>query len=120
MTKAKQGAKITLAKARGARRNGKAAKAAPTADGGIAENPPADAAPTPAAPPITLKQPSKQERLADMLVRDEGATLDDMVEATGWLKHTVRAALTGLKKKGFVLSSDKVDGVRTYRAAAPE
>ena len=75
----------------------------------------------PVAPLLSApKQPSKQEKLAAMLVRDEGATLDAMVEATGWLKHTVRAALTGLKKKGFALSSDKVDGLRTYRAVAPE
>jgi Protein of unknown function (DUF3489) len=37
-----------------------------------------------------------------------------------WLRHTTRAALTGLKKKGYVISSDKVDGVRTYRAVTPE
>lgn len=65
------------------------------------------------------KRPSKQQQLADLLIRDCGATLDEMVTATGWLPHTTRAALTGLKKKGYVLSSDKVDGVRTYRAVAP-
>ena len=43
-----------------------------------------------------------------------------MIAATGWLPHTNRAALTGLKKKGYALSSDKVDGVRTYRAVAPQ
>jgi hypothetical protein len=53
-------------------------------------------------------------------VRDEGATLNDMIAATGWLPHTTRAALTGLKKKGYAISSDKVDGVRTYRGIAPE
>ena len=66
------------------------------------------------------KAPSKQQRLAALVVRDEGATLDQMIAATGWLPHTTRAALTGLKKKGYVISSDKVDGVRTYRAIAPE
>lgn len=65
------------------------------------------------------KPPSKQRLLADLLVRDEGATLDEMISVTGWLPHTTRAALTGLKKKGYALSSDKVDGVRTYRAVAP-
>lgn len=65
------------------------------------------------------KAPSKH-RLAELVVRDEGATLDQMVAVTGWLPHTTRAALTGLKKKGYVISSDKVDGVRTYRAVAPE
>ena len=65
------------------------------------------------------KPPSKQQ-LAILLVQDEGATLDQMIAATGWLPHTTRAALTGLKKKGYALSSNKVDGVRTYRAVAPE
>jgi len=66
------------------------------------------------------KAPSKQQQLAALVVRDEGATLDQMIAATGWLPHTTRAALTGLKKKGYVISSDRVDGVRTYRAVAPE
>ena len=74
-----------------------------------------------AAPPAgTPKAPSKQRQLATLVVRDEGATLDQMIAVTGWLPHTTRAALTGLKKKGYVISSDKVDGVRTYRAVAPE
>ena len=72
-----------------------------------------------AASGTTLKQLSKQDQLAAMLVRDEGATIAQMIAATGWLPHTVRAALTGLKKKGYAVESDKVDGVRTYRAVAP-
>ena len=76
--------------------------------------------PLPPASTTTVKQPSKQELLASMLLADAGATLDQMVDQTSWLKHTVRAALTGLKKKGYVISSDKVEGVRTYRAVAPE
>ncbi len=66
------------------------------------------------------KPPSKQQQLASLLVRDEGATLDQMIAVTGWLPHTTRAALTGLKKRGYALSSDKIEGVRTYRAVAPE
>lgn len=63
---------------------------------------------------------SKQAQLAALVARDTGATLDQMIELTGWLPHTTRAALTGLKKKGYAISSDKIDGVRTYRAVAPE
>lgn len=74
--------------------------------------------PSGSLPPVN--QPSKQELLASMLLADAGATLDQMVKQMGWLKHTVRAALTGLKKKGYGISSDKIDGVRTYRAVAPE
>ncbi len=65
------------------------------------------------------KRQTKQQLLADLLIRDSGATLEEMISATGWLPHTTRAALTGLKKKGYALSSDKVDGVRTYRAVSP-
>ena len=72
------------------------------------------------APEREPKAPTKQQQLAALVVRDEGATLDQMIAATGWLPHTTRAALTGLKKKGYVISSDKVDVVRTYRAVAPE
>lgn len=63
---------------------------------------------------------SKQESLAALLVRDEGATLEQMIAATGWLPHTTRAAMTVLRKKGYVIESDKVDGVRTYRAVSPK
>ena len=73
-----------------------------------------------AAPAREPKAPSKQQQLAALVVRDEGATLDQMIAVTGWLPHTTRAALTGLKKKGYAISSDKVDGVRTYRGIAPE
>jgi hypothetical protein len=69
---------------------------------------------------LTAKPPNKQQQLAALVVRNEGATLDQMIAATGWLAHTTRAALTGLKKKGYVFTSDKVAGVRTYRAVAPE
>jgi len=45
-----------------------------------------------------------------------GATLDDMVAATGWLPHTTRAALTGLRKKGHELAKSKnADGQTVYR-----
>jgi hypothetical protein len=72
------------------------------------------------APAGSAKGDTKQHQLAALVVRDEGATLDEMIAATGWLPHTTRAALTGLKKKGYAISSDKVDGVRTYRAVAPQ
>ena len=63
---------------------------------------------------------TKRDQLAALLLRDEGATLDQMIAATGWLPHTTRAALTGLRKAGYAIDSDKVDGIRTYRAVAPK
>ena len=69
---------------------------------------------------VPVAKVTKRDQLAALLVRDEGATLDQMIAATGWLPHTTRAALTGLKKRGYAIDSDKVDGVRTYRAVAPK
>ena len=77
-------------------------------------------APMPSAPSTADKPLSKQAQLIALLLRDEGATLDQMIAVTGWLPHTTRAAMTGPKKKGYAISSEKVDGVRTYRAVAPE
>ena len=71
-----------------------------------------------AAPTSAEKPQSKAALVLDLLRRDSGATLEQLVAATGWLPHTTRAALTGIKKKGHSLRSDKVDGVRTYRVAA--
>lgn len=60
---------------------------------------------------------SKASLVLGMLRRHEGATIDQLVAATGWLPHTTRAALTGLKKKGHAVTSDKVEGQgRIYRA----
>lgn len=44
---------------------------------------------------------SKQSIVIDMLSAAKGATLDALVDATGWLPHTTRAVLTGLRKRGF-------------------
>ena len=46
---------------------------------------------------------SKQALVVEMLCKDDGASLDALVKATGWLPHTTRAALTGLRKRGFLV-----------------
>ena len=45
----------------------------------------------------------------DMLRAPEGATIEEIMAATGWLSHTIRGALSGaLKKKlGLEVSSEK-------------
>jgi len=57
----------------------------------------------------------KQALLIAMLERKEGTTLDQLVEATGWLAHTTRAALTGLRKKGHVITRSKDESGSCYR-----
>ena len=56
----------------------------------------------------------KIAKVTRLLERAEGASLDEMVAATGWLPHTTRAALTGLKKKGHAIAKTKVDDVTRY------
>ncbi len=66
----------------------------------------------------TKKKATKTDKLVAMLKRKQGATLDDLVEATGWLPHTTRAAMTGLRKKGHAIERVSVDGVSRYAIAA--
>ena len=60
---------------------------------------------------------SKIELVLALLLRPEGATLAELIAATGWLPHTTRAALTGLRKKGHVVDRDKRDDQTCYRIA---
>ncbi|MCB1501241.1 MAG: DUF3489 domain-containing protein [Bauldia sp.] len=70
----------------------------------------------PAGTVPTSDQPSKLDQIAAMLFRPNGATLADLVTATGWQTHSVRGALAGaLKKKGHVIISEKIDSARRYR-----
>ena len=62
----------------------------------------------------TAPPASKIAQVTRMLQRTGGATLVELVETTGWLPHTTRAALTGLRKKGFVLDKQSRDGVTAY------
>lgn len=59
--------------------------------------------------------PTKHSQVIDLLTREDGATLEAMSTKVGWLPHSTRAFMTGLKKKGYVLDSEKVEGVRRYR-----
>jgi hypothetical protein len=75
--------------------------------------------PTPKVEPKLVKPSSKSGLVLGFLKRPEGATINQIVAATGWLPHTTRAALTGLKKKGHGIVSGKAEGEeRVYRVVA--
>jgi hypothetical protein len=70
-------------------------------------------------PPAANQGGTKQARIVALLERDTGATLDELVAVTGWLPHTTRAALTGLRHKGFVLEKSKSrDGITAYHISS--
>lgn len=64
------------------------------------------------------REGTKQAKLIEMLRRPEGATIAQVVKATGWQPHTVRGAMAGALKKrlGLAITSEKPeDGERVYR-----
>ena len=66
------------------------------------------------------KRQSKADKVVALLQRDSGATLEDMVKATGWQKHSVRGFMAGALKKrhGLRPVSEKTETGRVYRVAA--
>jgi hypothetical protein len=52
---------------------------------------------------------TKLARVIDLLRRFDGATILQLTEATEWLPHTTRAALAGLRKRGYAVTRERVD-----------
>jgi hypothetical protein len=63
------------------------------------------------------REGSKTAQVVAMLQRKNGATLAEIMEKMGWLKHTVRGFMAGaMKKAGYTVESFKSEkGERTYR-----
>lgn len=72
----------------------------------------------PASEATKTRDGTKQAKLIELLCAPDGATVEEIMSATGWLSHTVRGAIAGaLKKKlGLNVTSEKVEGRgRVYR-----
>jgi Protein of unknown function (DUF3489) len=74
-----------------------------------------DAAPQPMV--AYTKPQTKTAQVEALLSREEGASPGDLCKTTGWLPHTVRAFLTGLRKKGRAIERIKLDGETRYTIA---
>ena len=67
------------------------------------------------------KPVSKSDSVTKLLARAKGATVADLTNATGWQPHSVRALLSGLRKKGVVLIREaRKSGENCYRIAAAQ
>jgi DNA-binding IclR family transcriptional regulator len=63
-----------------------------------------------------LQDGSKLAQVIELLRRADGATIVDLTQATGWLPHTTRAALTGLRKRGYAVTRERIGaGDSVYR-----
>ena len=79
--------------------------------------------------PHTLKQAraatsigTKSERVTRLLQRAQGASIAEIMTATGWQSHSVRGFMSGtlVKQKALKLESEKTNGQRRYRVIAAE
>ena len=65
----------------------------------------------------TLRRTSKLSNLIGMLRDKRGASIDQLMAATGWQKHSVRGAISGAIKKrlGINIVSEQTSAGRIYR-----
>jgi Protein of unknown function (DUF3489) len=71
------------------------------------------------AAPLAPRIGTKLAKAIEMLRATEGATVAELSQAMGWLPHTTRAVLTGLRNRGYALTLDRSDAERSsaYRIA---
>jgi hypothetical protein len=74
------------------------------------------------SPTLAPREGTKLAQVIELLRSDQGATVVELAAATGWLAHTTRATLTGLRKRGYEVTLDRTDKERgsTYRTGAAE
>jgi hypothetical protein len=65
---------------------------------------------SPGARTRTPRAGTKQALMIKLLKRPEGATIEQIAEATGWQKHTIRGAISGALKKKLGLT---IEATRT-------
>ena len=61
------------------------------------------------------RAPTKIDQLLAMLRTPDGVSIKELSDHFGWMQHTTRAALTGLRKKGHAVIRGKQGSVTVYR-----
>ena len=73
---------------------------------------------------MTIVNPSQSKKtpatkaaaVCKLLARPRGATVVELMTATGWQNHSIRAFFTGLRKKGLTLArEERTSGELAYR-----
>ena len=67
---------------------------------------------------VQTVSPNKPAQVIALLSREDGASIEEISNLANWPPHSTRAFLTGLKKKGYTIVSDKTGGARRYRASS--
>jgi hypothetical protein len=78
-----------------------------------------EAQPAKKAPKPAAERSNKKAEVIALMKRAKGVTLAEIMEATGWQKHTVRGFVSILGSKGGekIESSKNAAGERTYKIA---
>jgi hypothetical protein len=63
---------------------------------------------------------TKAVTVLELLRREQGSTLAELVDATAWQPHTARAMLTGLRKKGHAIERRKRGDITCYHLPTAE
>lgn len=75
----------------------------------------------PGAGHVAPREGSKLASVMALLRRSERATIDVLTKETGWLPHTTRAAITGVRKRGYsVILHRSEEGASVYRLSDPQ
>ena len=70
------------------------------------------------ARPSAPRSGSKLAQVIKLLQPRHGATINELIDATDWLAHTTRAALTSLRKRGYAIAIDRSERGSFYRIQA--
>jgi hypothetical protein len=62
---------------------------------------------------------TKTETIIKLLRRSKGASISQLQTVTGWQAHSIRAAMTGLRKRGHEIERRRKDAVSSYHIAQP-
>ena len=79
----------------------------------------ADTVPVSVSSLDTPRASTKRAMLIGMLERAQGASVAEIGQRLGWLPHTVRAAITGLRHAGREVTRSKNESGQTVYRLAP-
>ncbi len=74
-------------------------------------------APSSGARKLVKAPPRKPDIILKLIKRSKGARIEDLQKATGWQAHSIRAALTGLRKKGIPIELNRTASGKVWYKA---
>jgi hypothetical protein len=73
-----------------------------------------------ALPTAEPRRGSKAAAVLKLISRTRGATMAELIAESGWQAHTVRAHLSGLRKKHVIMKETRRSGEATYRMTSDQ